>query len=707
MALVASCGDDEAVTGTPVSGFFPLEVGPAGGTVTGAPGTALEGVSIEIPAGALGESTVIDAFAMEEDVVLGPTAAFVGPKFAIVPDGLALSSPARLTVPLRPSSLDDYEQQPEGCRVWYRQDGAWAQVPAVGSTATSVSTEVGELGAAAAGVVFTPTPATGTTLATCESPTGYCVSVAATLAAGAAPASLSIIAGGKLAYHRADPVVVSGTTRTRGYGVVELDLASGKSSETPKWVTTKEPGRSVGVVGRVSRGLDGTFWAPVAGFGTLRYGTSAPTQTADKDAITSHLVHTPDGRRWRFEIAGAQAGKPEGTLSVTSELGGKATPLTKLEAFTTPGYVDALPLVVEGTSNTIAYVVPNALGVGLARELTSPQAAASDLPLGKLLAKVDFSTNALDELAVSADGKWIAVSLKSLDATGKRLYIASRDGATTTTVGGLPNLAGLEFASDGGLWTFGATAAELYRIDPATGKAETIPLTNAAPGSPEYAGFIPITVRVDVGGDLVAVVGKPPHGVVRVEPNDPPAGCDAAITCGGYGQCNPLNGGCDCDSTHMGLFCDQCAEDFHNSPSCNVYCNEDVTCSARGLCTDFGQCTCETGYAGANCARCDTNYYNFPNCKFCTASGTCSAHGLCNGQGNCLCDPGFTGSSCGQCATNHYNYPTCKLCTAATTCSGKGTCNGQGNCLCNAGYAGTSCNQCAGGYTGYPNCVPI
>src|SRR5262245_46043605 len=79
-------GDDDAEG--PVQGPFPLEIGPSGGTAEGLEGTALEGVRLEVPEGALTESVVVDAIPIDEDVVLAdPLATFVGPKFALTPDG--------------------------------------------------------------------------------------------------------------------------------------------------------------------------------------------------------------------------------------------------------------------------------------------------------------------------------------------------------------------------------------------------------------------------------------------------------------------------------------------------------------------------------------------------------------------------------------------------------------------------------------------
>ncbi len=703
VALVVAC---KASSTGPVSGTFPLAVGPAGGTVEGLPGTALEGVRLEIPAGALDRTVVLDAYPATEDVLLGPTASFVGPKVALLPDSAHFSAPIRLTVPFVPASVEDFEQTAADCRVWFERDGVWSQVARVASTLATVTVEVDTLGHAAAGVVFASKPASGTTPATCDSPTGFCVDpLAGPLGAGAQPSSLSSIVGGRFAYHRADPVKVDASgVRTRSYGVVQYDVATGKPVlETPKFVTTSEPGRVLSIASRVSVAPDGTFWFAVPGYGAVQYlPKSAATQGVDATGafVPSHVAVAPDGRRFRFEVTGGFAGKPAASLAVTTELDGKADARVVLESFTTLGFLDAVPVASEDARKALAYVVPPAQGLAIAKELVA-NTPTTPLPLPPEVAKIDFATNALDELAVSADGDLVAVSLAKPDALGARVYVRSRDGKVSRSVKGLPNLAGMEFASDNALWAFGATNAEIYRIDPGSGAVQTVALTTETPGTKAYADHIPVALRGVGAGVVLVVIGSSPYVVVTVHPSAP--SCTAAGTCSSHGSCAGPDT-CVCNVGFAGASCNQCALDYFGYPAC-TQCLAATTCNGHGLCTPSGACACNSEFAGAGCAQCAASFFNYPTCTFCQAAATCNAHGTCTLQGSCACTAGFASAGCDQCATNFFNYPTCTFCQPATTCNGHGTCNPQGGCACNTGYAGAACDQCAAGFTGYPNCV--
>ena len=210
--------------------------------------------------------------------------------------------------------------------------------------------------------------------------------------------------------------------------------------------------------------------------------------------------------------------------------------------------------------------------------------AADPLPLPPEVAKIDFATNALDELAVSAGGDLLAVSLAKPDALGARVYVRSRDGKVSRGVKGLPNLAGMEFASDNALWAFGATNAEVYRIDPGTGAVQTVALTTETPGTKAYADHIPVALGGVGAGAVLVVIGSSPCVVVTVHPSAP--SCTAAGTCSGHGSCSGpdacacnvgfvgTSGACACNSGFAGTDCAQCAASF---------------------------CACNTGYAGAAC----------------------------------------------------------------------------------------------------------
>lgn len=75
-------------------------IGPQGGEIVGAKGSALEGVKLTIPAGALASDTRIDIGPSAEEASLPSPAVRAGPQLAIGPAGTRLAVPARVTLPI-------------------------------------------------------------------------------------------------------------------------------------------------------------------------------------------------------------------------------------------------------------------------------------------------------------------------------------------------------------------------------------------------------------------------------------------------------------------------------------------------------------------------------------------------------------------------------------------------------------------------------
>ena len=75
-------------------------IGPQGGEIVGAEGSALEGVKLTIPAGALVSDTRIDIGPSAEEASLPSPAVRAGPPLAIGPAGTRLAVPARVTLPI-------------------------------------------------------------------------------------------------------------------------------------------------------------------------------------------------------------------------------------------------------------------------------------------------------------------------------------------------------------------------------------------------------------------------------------------------------------------------------------------------------------------------------------------------------------------------------------------------------------------------------
>jgi hypothetical protein len=74
-------------------------LGAQGGVITGAAGTALQGVKVVIPPGALASDTVIEIKPADAETPLPANSLRVGPQIDIGPSGMELAVPAQVTLP--------------------------------------------------------------------------------------------------------------------------------------------------------------------------------------------------------------------------------------------------------------------------------------------------------------------------------------------------------------------------------------------------------------------------------------------------------------------------------------------------------------------------------------------------------------------------------------------------------------------------------
>ncbi len=165
-------------------------IGPEGGELVAPDGSALAGLRLQVPPGALSETVTITVDGTIDNTPLGNTAEQVGPQFLIGPAGTRFSVPARLTLPLNGDDVQLHSQTAADCKVWHRTDGAWQRLERVAGDESTVSVELVTAGTAAAGVISrsiglscAKNPAlcrdfSGVLEALqprCESPTGYCI----------------------------------------------------------------------------------------------------------------------------------------------------------------------------------------------------------------------------------------------------------------------------------------------------------------------------------------------------------------------------------------------------------------------------------------------------------------------------------------------------------------------------------------------------
>jgi hypothetical protein len=127
-------------------------IGSSGGELVGQKGTALEGVHLVIPAGALDKDTVIEVRASAEARPLPATATRCGPELDLLPQGLALAVPAVVTLPFDESVVQSNYRFDDEVKVWAAHDDVWGQVKQSDSTPGNVTITLGMLTTVAAGI---------------------------------------------------------------------------------------------------------------------------------------------------------------------------------------------------------------------------------------------------------------------------------------------------------------------------------------------------------------------------------------------------------------------------------------------------------------------------------------------------------------------------------------------------------------------------
>jgi hypothetical protein len=149
-ALAAGCGaapgagsSSEAIHGI---------IGPRGGELVGTAGSALEGVHVVIPAGALSADTAITVRSADSATPLPKTAVRCGPEFAIEPAGLKLGMPATVTLPFDENAVTDQLRFDDEVKVWTLNRSAWGQALQTDSAQGQVTIQLDTLGTVTPGV---------------------------------------------------------------------------------------------------------------------------------------------------------------------------------------------------------------------------------------------------------------------------------------------------------------------------------------------------------------------------------------------------------------------------------------------------------------------------------------------------------------------------------------------------------------------------
>jgi hypothetical protein len=159
LVLAAGCGSDGSASGgdgnkpsSEEAGVLKGTVGANGGELVGQVGSALEGVKLTIPAGALSADTEIEIRPASSNTALPATAVECGPEFEISPAGLTLAKSATMTVPFDETKVTDNYRFDDEVKAWVLDGDKWSQHLQTDSSQGSVAVEIDSFSTISAGV---------------------------------------------------------------------------------------------------------------------------------------------------------------------------------------------------------------------------------------------------------------------------------------------------------------------------------------------------------------------------------------------------------------------------------------------------------------------------------------------------------------------------------------------------------------------------
>ena len=120
-------------------------IGSQGGEIVGAKGSALEGVKLTIPAGALASDTRIDIRPSVQEASLPSSAVGFGAQFAIGPAGTQLAKPAQLTLPFDEDVVTANDRFDDEVDIWVREGDHFGQRKQVEGASGSVTVDISSL----------------------------------------------------------------------------------------------------------------------------------------------------------------------------------------------------------------------------------------------------------------------------------------------------------------------------------------------------------------------------------------------------------------------------------------------------------------------------------------------------------------------------------------------------------------------------------
>jgi hypothetical protein len=152
IVALGCAGSTDSNPAVAANGELRMTIGKEGGELVGQAGTPLEGLHLQVPAGALSAPTEIAISPASDGMPLPATAVRCGPLFALSPVGLKLAVPATLTLPFDEQTITDQNRFDDEVKVWVAQGDHWGQQKQIDSSEGAVTVQIAALDNVAAGV---------------------------------------------------------------------------------------------------------------------------------------------------------------------------------------------------------------------------------------------------------------------------------------------------------------------------------------------------------------------------------------------------------------------------------------------------------------------------------------------------------------------------------------------------------------------------
>lgn len=525
LAPAVACDNDplpEAPEPSFAFGSASKRIGPEGGELVGTIENRFPGVKIVIPPGALAKAEDVSFAGALDATPLPPTAERVGPQIRVLPEGLVLAKPARLTLPMDRELRAAFEDPPEGCKVWTRSGQGWSRVEPVATTADSVTIETTSFTTSAAGVILVTKLAvcTDSTCAipraesgACTGPIGFCLTSVPDPPTPLQAGTTSSVHVGRI-----------GTSTFLFYLELDNGLLTPIRYDLETSATFRYSRHTPQLGGpirfsRVQPFEDGTVWAMVGGYGFIRFtpgsGSSAFDTTLEPEALviakrgdsTPETVlrfsslPIPGAPIRRFYVRGAErtARKLFDALYTESLEALPRLPGTRWDNNTVSGAglflastqkrlcIGNYILRPDGTDGTTC----DPLFEGFGPEAIAP--IESDVPRPAYIASSDRTLPEVGAVATQIfqkfDSNHYAVATPASSATKQVLTSTTGAAGRKTT---LPyGASAMAFDDVNSLYVVNTSRPEVTVVNVSTGATRTLRLTTAAEGTPEYTAMIP------------------------------------------------------------------------------------------------------------------------------------------------------------------------------------------------------------------------